>query len=756
MKKVVRARALGGIALTGMALAGAGLLPPGAARAQTANAALGDAPDVVTADGDITVTGLRQQYRGDVPLRELPQSVQVLSAEKLAEAGVTRLDDALDFASGVSRQNNFGGLFDSFAIRGFAGDENTSSAYLLNGFNASRGYGGARDTSNVERIEILKGPASALFGRGEPGGTINIITKKPLLDRFAAAATTGYGSFDRFRGEVDVNAPLSDRLGIRVTGAFEEGDTFRDFVHTKKYTVTPSILFHPAPDTNLSYELEYVRQELPFDRGVASVNGSARGLPRSRFLGEPGDGDVTVDALGHQVQLQHDFSRRWSLLLGASYRDTSFGGYSTEAENADARQPYFSNNATLTTPILSRQRRLRDYRTDDLVLRGELSGRFDTGPLTHHILLGADYNEFVLDRREDRVRPAASANALTPAATPAQLRAGNAIDVFDPVYGNLPAVAPFTDQRERQWSYGIYAQDLIDLTRTLKLRLGGRFDHLDRRVDFRIRDAAGRTPLAAQRDNRRFSPQVGLSWEVAPPLTLYASYGKGFRANTGTGAPDANGASTLFAPEYTDSYEVGAKFAAFDDRLTGTLAAFQTRKTNVLTADPLNPGFSRSLGRARSRGIEADADLSLPADFRVSLTFAYIDAEVREAAVEPNFGFALRVGDPLINIPETSGSALLLKDVALGARTLTLGAGVTYVGRRLGETGYRFPDGSFFELPAYTNVRLHGAIDLTERVQLSGDITNLFDERYYANSYSRVWVMPGAPRTARATLRLKI
>lgn len=751
MNRVVRVRALAGATLVG-----AGLMIVVPAHAQTAAAAPTDPVEEAPADGDITVTGLRQQYRGDVPLRELPQSVQVLSSAKLAEAGVTRLDDALDFASGVSRQNNFGGLFDSFAIRGFAGDEGTSSSYLLNGFNASRGYGGVRDTSNVERIEILKGPASALFGRGEPGGTINIITKKPLLDQFSAAVTAGYGSFDRFRGEADLNAPITDEVGLRITGAYDEGDTFRDFVHTRKYTVTPSVLFHPAPDTNLSYELEYVRQELPFDRGIAEVNGSPRGLPRSRFLGEPGDGDVTVDALGQQLQLQHDFTRHWSLLLGASYRDTSFGGLSTEAENADARQPYFSNGAVGTTPILSRQRRFRDYRTSDMVFRGEISGRFDTGPLTHHVLLGADYDEYELDRREDRARPGTGANALTPSATPAQLSAGNAINVFAPLYGNLPAVAPFTNQRERQWSYGFYVQDLIDVTDALKLRLGGRFDHLERRLNFRIPNAAGQLPLAASQNNRRFSPQVGVSWEVVRTLTLYASYGKGFRANTGTGAFDASGAATLFAPEYTRSYEVGAKFAGLGDRLTGTVAAFQTDKTNVLTADPVNPGFSRSLGRARSRGIEADADLSLPADLRLSVTFAYIDAEVREAAVEPNFGFALAAGDPLINIPGTSGSALLLKDFQLGARKLTLGGGVNYVGRRLGETGYRFPDGSFFELPAYTIVRLHGAFDVTDRIRVSGEVTNLFDEHYYPNSYSRLWITPGAPRQffVRAGVRL--
>jgi len=735
-------------------LIGVAALASGQARAQVqtqvqtvAAAPTGEAGAPTADDGgtDVVVHGLRQQYRGDVPLRALPQSVQLLSAAKLAEAGVVRLDDALDFAGGVARQNNFGGLFDSFAVRGFAGDENTASSYLLNGFNASRGYGGIRDTSNVERVEILKGPAAALFGRGEPGGTVNIITKKPL-DTFAATASAGYGSFGRFRGEADVNLPLGRGAALRVTGAHDEGDSFRDLVHFRKSTLTPSLLVRPADDTSLSYELEYVRQQLPFDRGVVSVNGRARGLPRSRFLGEPGDGDVTVDALGHQLQVQHDFDRGWSLLLGASYRDTGFRGFSTEGENADARQPYFSNSATATTPILSRQRRYRDYRTGNLVFRAELSGRLATGGLTHHLLVGADHDEYDLDRVENRVRPGTGANALTAAATPTQLAAGNALDVFAPAYGNLPVPTAFTDQRERQWSHGIYVQDQVDLTDALKLRLGGRFDQLERQVTFRLADAAGRVPLPARREDRRFSPQVGVSWQVAPPLTLYAGWGRGFRANTGTGAPDPAGAATPFAPEYTDSYEAGLKVSAFGDALTGTVAAFATNKTNVLTADPANPGFSRSLGRARSRGVEADADLALPAGFRLSATFAYIDAEVRQAATDPNFGFALRVGDPLINIPGTSGSALVFRDFRLGSRKLTVGGGVNYVGRRLGETGYRFPDGSFFELPSYLTARLHAAVDLTDGVSLSGEVTNLFDEEYYTNSYSRVWVMPGAPR----------
>ena len=137
---------------------------------------------------NIVVTAQRQPFRGDVPFEEMPQSVQVMSAELLQTIGVTQLDDALDLASGIARQNTFGGLWDSFAIRGFAGDENVPTGYLVNGFNAGRGFSGRRDASNIERIEVLKGPGSALYGRSEPGGTMNIVTKKPQFEPEGASS----------------------------------------------------------------------------------------------------------------------------------------------------------------------------------------------------------------------------------------------------------------------------------------------------------------------------------------------------------------------------------------------------------------------------------------------------------------------------------------------------------------------------------------------------------------------------------------
>jgi iron complex outermembrane recepter protein len=150
----------------------------------------------------VIVTGQRQAYRADIPLKLTPQSVDVLDADTLEEIGVTRLSDALDLSASMARQNNFGGLWDNFAVRGFAGDENQPSGYLVNGFNAGRGFGGPRDVVGIERVEILKGPNAAVFGRGEPGGSINLVTKKPKFETEGSLGVT-LGSFEKVRVDGD-------------------------------------------------------------------------------------------------------------------------------------------------------------------------------------------------------------------------------------------------------------------------------------------------------------------------------------------------------------------------------------------------------------------------------------------------------------------------------------------------------------------------------------------------------------------------
>lgn len=668
---------------------------------------------------EVVVTGQKQAYRGDTPLKELPQSVEVLTAGLLKDVGVTRLDDALDMVSGVARQNNFGGLWDAYAIRGFAGNENVPSGFLVNGFNGGRGFAGPRDLSDVERIEVVKGPASALFGRGEPGGTVNIITKKPLFEEKGSLTLAG-SRYETYRAEGDFTGPLTESIAGRINGAYENAHSFRDTVTTKKYVVTPSVLARIGEQTSILYEVEAVRQEVPFDRGVVGRNGVLGIIPISTFLGEPGNGPTIVRALSNQVGLQHDFNSEWTVLVGFGSLVTSLKGTAEDPELGAARNPFLLDP---NSGILSRRRISRDYHGTDLVPRAELSGRFDTGSLTHHLLIGADYDDFKLDEVQGRYRPP----AVKPTSTLAQL---NAIDIFDPVYGILPPLSPFTSTLEKDQAWGVYAHDHIDLTQQWKLHLGVRYDNFRQSLQDRIVNMLSHQRVTAT------SPDVGLVYEPIKAVSFYASYGKGFRPNTGQ---DAHGVA--FAPETTKSYEIGTKFETPEKNLSGTIAFFKTDKTNVLTADPVNAGFSLAVGAAQSKGAEVDVSARLPLSLRVMVSYAYVDAFISKSLLDPDFARPLAAGSPLINVPAHSGNLLLFRDFALGERMLSLGGGVNYVDKRLGETG------TTFFLPSYTLVKLFGTFEVTEKLKLSAEVNNLFDKVYYPSSYAQLWVNPGAPRT---------
>ncbi|GFZ78049.1 TonB-dependent siderophore receptor [Sphingobium fuliginis] len=691
-------------------------------------AALAQEPADPASDSTIVVTGLKRQYFGDTPVKEIPQAVQFLEGKLLDDLNITRLDTALELASGVSRQNNFGGLWDSFAIRGFAGDENFPSGFLVNGFNGGRGYGGPRDASNVERIEILKGPNSALFGRGEPGGTVNIVTKKPTFKEGGSFAISA-GSWETYRVEADYNLPLSDSVAVRINGSSEQAESFRDTVNTQKYTLTPSFLAKLSDADIFTYELEYVNQEVPFERGVVAIptvnaNGSISynlgAIPNSRFLGNPNDGPVKVEVLGHQAQYQHDFSADWTLMLGAGYKDTTFEGFSSDPELVLSRQRLDNDGRTLT-----RQRRYRDYSTTHMVFRGELSGKVNTGSIVHNIRIGADWDRFKIKTYQTRYRPIASDQSY-------------AIDIFNPNY-NIPAPTPGTviqNATEIQKAWGIYAQDQIEITEQFKIRFGGRYDDFSQDIDLRLNNTNPRKSYT------KFSPMAGLVFEPVSSLSFYASYGKGFRPNSGVGF-DGN----PFEPEISKSYEVGAKFMTADGRITSTLSLYKMKKDNVLTTDPANAGFSKPVGSAKSKGIEFDLNAKLPAGFELFLTYAYTDAEWATNALDPNFGFQILKGDPLINIPKHQGNALLFKNFSIGDHEAMLGAGVNHVGRRLGETA------TTFFLPSYTIAKVLGSFNITDQIKLSADVNNLFNKKYYASSYAALWVAPGTPRqfTVRAS-----
>ncbi len=673
----------------------------------------------------ITVTGTRQAYQGDFNRLETPQAEQSIDAQTLRASGAVDLSRALDLSASVARQNNFGGLWNAFALRGFVGDENLPSNYLVNGFNAGRGFGGPRDLSGIESVEVLKGPRAALFGRGEPGGTVNLVTKRPTF-RTAGEFRLSLGSFETYRADADWTTALSDSVAVRLVGFAEDAGSFRDTVETRKHGISPSLAWRLGPQSRLVYELELSHQEIPFDRGVLAVNGELGRIPPSRFLGEPGDGPLKADVKGHQLEFQHDFSKDWSALVGLTTRKTSLEGFSTEAELATNRQKLLVDGRTLT-----RQRRFRDYDASYQVIRGEINGRFQLAGLQHRLIFGVDADRF----ENDQVFLRARAPTLASNPTPVQQQA---IDIFNPVYGSytLPTPSPLTNRVETQKSVGVFAQDQINLSERVQLRLGARFDDYRQTLDDR---ASGK--VSTQKEHR-VSPQLGLVVRAGDALSLYATYGENFRPLSGVDA-QGNG----FAPNQSTSIEAGVKFSL--GGIDGTVALFQVKQKNILVVDDPSAFTLAAIGKARSHGIEIDLQGEITDRLSLWASYAYVDAKTSNTFNDANFGVPVPAGTQLLNVPKHTLSLQLVQSIALAGRGLQIGGGLVHVGQRSGEFTTNF------KLPAYTVARAFAAYAVTKSMTVRLDVDNLFDETYYTNSFSALWVQPGATRSARVSASLK-
>ena len=653
--------------------------------------------------------------KSDLPLRELPQSVRIVTRQAIDDLGATKLDDVLDYVGGVSRQNNFGGLWDNIAIRGLPGNENTGMATLLNGFSSNRGFNAPRDLAGVERIEFLKGTAAALYGSSEPGGTLNIVSKRPLWK--AAHAVEGYvGSHGLKRGAFDSTGPIGENFAYRLNVAVEDRDSFRDHVTARREVVAPAFTWKLGRDTVLEYAGEVLRHATPLDRGVVAVNNQLGAIPRNRFLGEPADGKVTVENQTHQFILSHEWNPTWRSRFGLSYRETSVNGFSTEATALQA-------NGSLT-----RQRRFRDFESDDIALQAELQGNLKAGAIEHELLLGLESFRFNMDSLMLRANPTSAAPY--------------AVNIYNPVYGQAqPTPTANTDTLEHQRNTAFYLQDAIRLAPDWRLVAGVRMDNYRQSLENR------RTRATASQEPSSASPRVGLSWLPTPQWTFYANAGRSFRPNVGSDV-----ATRAFEPETGRALELGTKWESADKRMGATAALFDIRKRNVLTADPLNSGFSAAAGEVRSRGLEFDLAGQVTTHWRVNASMVFNDVEITKDNT-------LEVGGRLLNVPKVNGSVLAVYEDMLGnGQRYGVGGGVTHVGQRLGQArtqGEANAGTPAFDLPAYTTAKLVAYWRLSPTLRLTLDVDNLFDKTYYTSSYSRVWVTPGTARTVTMGLQAK-
>lgn len=677
-----------------------GLAAP--AMAQTTR---GDTPSPETpADIVVTARSASASITGShTPLLRYPQSVRVLDEDDLTPLNATRLQDALDYAGGVTRQNDFGGLWDKYAIRGFAGDENTGPDILINRFGSNLGYNSPVDSATIERVEVMKGASAALSGRGEPGGSINIVTKAPL-DHAHAAVSAMVGSWDQRRVTGDVGGPIADGLSVRLIAVVEDHDSFRDHVGGSRRLIAPSIAWTPAPGLRLLYQAEYMRNRSVLDRGVVGIGGNARAMDRATFLGEPADGRITQRILWQQASLFADLGSGIGLELGGSQRDGSLRGFGTMVD-------FGARGLQSDGRTAGRDRRYHDFAWNDLSLRAELTGRLRLLGLEHDLRVGIDRVRHALDFRLDRARGTTTRPILL-------------IDLFAPVYGQPLPTPPASLSRTASFrSESLYAQDVIRRG-PLTVLLGARWNSFREDVFNRL------TVRELDTRDAGVTPRAAVSWQIREGVSLYASRGDSLRLNPSDG-------TATFDAERSHSTEAGVKVSLLRRRLTGTAAVFDMEKRNVLNPNSVDPFVKSQIGRQRSRGAEAELTYSRPDDLYVTAAYTYVDATIR------NDQDRTLIGKPLSNVPRHAGSLFALKTVG----RLGVGGGITYVGTRAGD-----PFGTSYRLPAYTIARATLSYAVTPQLSVRADVDNLFDTYYIASSYANVWTVPGAPRTVRVTL----
>ena len=648
--------------------------------------------------------------RTDTAIHETPQSISVVPAQVVEDIGATRLEDALDYAGGVERGNNFGGQgLTEFLVRGFSTQE-----FYRNGFAVNRGYPNMPDASTLERIEVLRGPASMLYGRGDPGGTFNIVSKQPQAERRTVLGsqvnTDGLrrGTLDT-TGALDESAAFTYRLNLVAEGS----DSFRDHVESERYNIAPVLRWQLSDDTALILEGDYLHNRHPMDRGLTRYPNQAGDLSRDRFLGEESAGKLTNQNATTQLRLEHQLDSQWMLRGGIQYLDGSLDGGAVE-----------NNGLAADGRTVGRNYSERWLDWNDLAVQANLEGHFDAAGLAHTLLLGVEFDDFNYDSQIDRSGGATS---------------DFPIDLYDPVYGQpLPALTRTTTyDDENLKSYAFFLQDQIALTERLTAQVGARLERFEQRYENKL------TPAGSwDQAHNAVSPRFGLIYDLTEELAVYANTSRSFKPNRG-----ADRSSQAFDPEKGIAHEVGIKYELPEHDLSVTAALFHITKENVLTSDPVDSNYQVAAGEARSRGFDISVAGNITPQWRVIGGYAYVDAEVTESS-----SVSMPTGTRLANVPRHSFNLLDTYEFAEGPLAgLGVGMGVKYVGDRKGGA-----TSTAFDMDAYTTVDLLAYYPLTERVRLNLNLNNLFDEEYEERAWGNIWAYPGAPRTLQAGIAITL
>lgn len=660
-----------------------------------------------SSEAEIVVTGQAESYsvdqvsaiKIDAPLKDIPQTIDVIPEAVIRDQRALSLQDVLKNVPGVGFSHG-DGQRDQVSIRGFS----AIADQFVDGLRDDALY--FRDLSNVERVEVIKGPASVLFGRGSSGGLINRITKKPGVN--VGEIAVSYGSWDDRRAEADLGlAPEGGIAAFRLTGAIERADSFRDQQFLKREAVAPSASFNLGEETQLLVQGDYLRDRRVTDFGIPAYQGRPVDVPRSTYYGSANarQDDYSQSRVhSGTVTLSHQVNEDTSVRNAFRYYD-----YRLDRQNT---LPGSVNETALTVSL---NRSTVDRSEHGWFNQLELSHKIGFAGIDHQLLFGMEVGRQIKDVVTFSIPRIAT------------------VDLFNPV---LPVITTdgtiASDNRGTFNTLGLYAQDLLSIGEHLKALVGIRFDRFKQATDNHLPNS---TDLS--RIDRNWSPRAGLVWQPTESQSYYVSWSKSFQPSGEAFSIAASNAD--IEPEKTTNTEAGAKFNFFDGRLGTTISVFNLRRSGIKAANPAAPTVLMPIGVQRTRGVELTGTLNLENGWRAIAGYAYLDAKVVESA-NPAL-----VGKRATITPRHAANIWVSKD--FGDR-FGLGAGANYVGNRLADPANTVTLPSYFTMDAMAWYRL-GPVT----AQLN--VTNVFDKHYIVSGHgtSAHLNLPGAPRAAMLTLR---
>jgi len=680
--------------------------------------------------------------KSNLTVMETPQPIAIVTHEIIEQQQAKQLSDVIKNVNGIYLTSARGGSQDSFGGRGFTfGNDNT----FKNGAKINSGV--FPEVSGLERVEVLKGANAMLYGNVGPGGIVNMITKKPKFD-FGGSVGFSAGSWNSYKPTVDVYGPLSKSIAFRVNGAYEYAESFRDLVESKKNYFNPSFLFNLSENTQLIVEGDYLYHTFTPDFGIGSVTDNATGISRlatevdrKQFFGANWQYQTNQQATT-DVILNHKFNNNWSLNAVASYQNYTKDYFSTERVQWAYNSKTNNLNPSWTRPI-GRTYNEQNYTS----LQVNLNGEFKTGNIAHKLLVGTDGDYGQADSYVFKLSSTTLGTLL----------------LNDPSTWTNEGTMPTADKAYRRRiptrRLGVYAQDLVELTKSLKVLAGIRYSYLTNGASSDNVFIPGYTiPVAnAKTEDHAFSPKVGVIYNPNENISVFATYTNSFVPNTGT---TVNFES--LKPSTVDQYEIGIKKNIFNNAVAINLTAYQIINNNNYTtarfkADGVTQNSDSNLkefaGKVRSRGVELDITGNPLTNLSLIGGISYNNAVYTET---PDvYGYV--EDQRLVRTPAVTANASAFYTFTSFAKGLKVGATIFYTGdRKAGwnDTKNQTQVTRMIDVNGFTTVDFSAGYDW-KKFSIQGKVGNLFDVVNY-NVHENYSVNPITPRNFYFTLTYKL